>query len=80
MSHPKLFPTGLHGFVDKSRPVPINIGAYMQSRLWNIDDRFRTDGQYVFYALSLKSRKEAEGASYTSINSGKFTDGELKFK
>lgn len=51
LSHPYLFPTGKFGYRHK-RPVKLTPSKYFNQRLLNYTQRFSSDSDYIFFALS----------------------------
>ena len=50
MCFPVLYPDGALG-EHHLRNVKVSNAEFIKSRLWNIDDRFRKDSQYIFYLM-----------------------------
>ena len=67
MCFPVLYPDGAFGEYHP-RTVKLSHAEFIKSRLWNVDDRFRKDPQYIFYLLWQKEMREIAAGVYNVLN------------
>ena len=68
MCFPVLYPDGAFG-EHHLRNVKVSNAEFIKSRLWNIDDRFRKDPQYIFYLMWQKEMREIAAGVYNLLHS-----------
>lgn len=65
---PHLFPFGLGGLEDSSRPVRLSIDSHVKHLLNLADTRFQTDNSFAFVAMNILQRRKNSRASRFKIS------------